>query len=131
MIYIERESVCVCVRVFIPSKLGDKTNFTLGNGFERIRAAEAAGDGTHASDKRTQAVNERRIPSMCSWVLCIVFDLLGISWLQVGRTRGLHVDQTTMALSVAQGLFAGGICRGIIDGSGHFGVRVDRGVITR
>ena len=46
---------------------------------------------------------------MRSWVLCIVFDLLGISGLQVGRTRGLHVDQTTAALSVSQGLIAVGI----------------------
>lgn len=79
----------------LPSKLGNQTNFTLFDRLERVGAAEAARNRTHTTDKRAQTVDHTRIPAMGSGILSILFDLMGVSGLQVIGTRRLHVDQTT------------------------------------
>lgn len=58
------------------------------------------------------------------WIVIIVLDLLGIAWLQVLRTGGLHLHQTVRwSVSGGLGCFAVAVGRGV-DGGCHFGCSV-------
>lgn len=110
-----------------PSELRDQAHFTLLDGLEGVRAAEAARDSSaetealaqavdckHAtrwlavdvSEFRGQTLTQSRVPPVGLGILLLVLDLRGITGLQVIEAGRLHLDKTTFGTMALLGLLS-------------------------
>ncbi len=94
------------------TELGDQAHVTLRHRLVRVRTADAAGEGAHGSNARSQSVDCARRPSvsLAPWggdrvmllthasvpamvaLVALSHERLGIAGLQVLSSRRLHVD---------------------------------------
>jgi len=78
------------------TELGDQTDITLRDRLVWVGADDAARNGTHGSDTRTQSVDHASVPAMVALV-ALADESLGIAGLEILSARRLDVDHGVVA----------------------------------